>query len=264
MYDFWSKNPQSLHQMTILMSDRGIPASYRHMHLFGSHTFSFYNNKGQRVWIKWHFKTHHSIKNLTNDEAAKMPSFGAQQDLFNAIANKDFPKWNANIQIMNDEEAIAYKINPFDVTKVWSQKDFPLQHIGVLELNENVQNYFAEVEQAAFAPNNFVPGVGASPDKMLQARLFAYQDAHRYRVGVNSHHLPVNASKCPFRNYQRDGAMAGTALDTSANNEINFYPNNNDSLPQEAPQYIEPPTVILPIMMRRMMIITHKLVIYFA
>ena len=241
MYEFWSKNPQSLHQMTILMSDRGIPKSYRHMHMFGSHTLSLYNAKGKRFWVKWHFKTQQGIKNLTDEEAAKMPGFGAQKDLFDAIDKGDFPKWDVKIQVMTEQEAQNYHINPFDLTKVWPHADFPLQQIGVLELNRNVDNYFAEVEQSTFAPSNLVPGTGASPDKMLQARLLAYQDAHRYRVGVNAHHLPVNAPKCPMHNYQRDGAMAGTGLDISQNSDVNFYPNQQSSAPTEAPQYQEPP-----------------------
>ncbi|WP_440683022.1 catalase [Cysteiniphilum halobium] len=241
MYEFWSKNPQSLHQMTILMSDRGIPKSYRHMHMFGSHTLSLYNAKGERFWVKWHFKTQQGIENLTDEEAAKMPGFGAQKDLFDAIAKGDFPKWDVKIQVMTEQQAYNYHINPFDLTKVWPHADFPLKQIGVLELNRNVENYFAEVEQSTFAPNNLVPGTGASPDKMLQARLLAYQDAHRYRVGVNAHHLPVNAPKCPMHNYQRDGVMAGTDLAVSQDNSVNFYPNQQTSAPTEAPQYQEPP-----------------------
>lgn len=199
-FKFWSKNPQSLHQMTILMSNRGIAKNYRHIHLFSSHTLSFYNEKGERFWVKWHFKTQQGIKNLTNEEAAKQPSYGAQKDLFDAIKSGNYPKWDVKLQIMTEDQAKQYNINPFDLTKVWSHKDFPLQKIDVLELNRNVNNYFAEVEQATFAPNNLVPGVSASPDKMLQARLLAYQDAHRYRVGVNANHIPVNASKCPIHN----------------------------------------------------------------
>ncbi len=241
MYEFWAKNPQSLHQMTILMSDRGIPKSYRHMHMFGSHTLSLYNAKGQRFWVKWHFKTQQGIENLTDEEAAKMSGFGAQKDLFDAISRGDFPKWDVKIQVMTEQEAQHYHINPFDLTKVWPHADFPLQQIGVLELNRNVDNYFAEVEQSTFAPSNLIPGTGASPDKMLQARLLAYQDAHRYRVGVNAHHLPVNAPKCPMHNYQRDGAMAGTGLDISQSSDVNFYPNQQSSAPTEALQYQEPP-----------------------
>ncbi|MFC4891495.1 catalase [Pseudofrancisella aestuarii] len=245
MYEFWSKNPQSLHQMTILMSDRGIPRSYRHMHMFSSHTLSLYDSEGNRFWVKWHFKTQQGIDNFTNEEAAKQPSFGAQKDLFDAIKDGNYPKWDVNLQVMTEEDAKKYYVNPFDLTKVWSHKDFPLQKIGVLELNRNVNNYFAEVEQATFAPNNLVPGVGISPDKMLQARLLAYQDAHRYRVGVNASHLPVNASKCPMHNYQRDGAMAGTALNVSQNEIPNFYPNAHSDSPVEIPEYKEPPLEIL-------------------
>lgn len=243
-FEFWSRNPQSLHQMTILMSDRGIPKNYRHMHLFSSHTLSFYNENGERFWVKWHFKTQQGIKNLTNEEASRQPSYGAQKDLFDAIESGNYPKWDVKLQIMTEDQAKQYSINPFDLTKVWSHKDFPLQKIGVLELNRNVNNYFAEVEQATFAPNNLVPGVGASPDKMLQARLLAYQDAHRYRVGVNASHIPVNASKSPMHNYQRDGAMAGTALNVSQNEMPNFYPNAHSDSPSDAKQYIEPPLEI--------------------
>lgn len=208
-FEFWANHPQSLHQMTILMSDRGIPASYRHVHGFSSHTLSFYNAKGERFWCKWHFKTNQGIKNLTNEEAAKMPANGAQKDLVEAIDRGEFPSWRVEVQIMTEEEAKNYHINPFDLTKVWPYADFPVIEIGKLELNKNVNNYFAETEQAAFAPSNFVPGINASPDKMLQARLLAYQDAHRYRVGANVNQIPINAPKCPVNHYQRDGAFAG-------------------------------------------------------
>lgn len=175
-FEFWANHPQSLHQMTILMSDRGIPLSYRHVHGFGSHTLSLWNDKRERYWVKWHFKTNQGIKTLTGEEAAKMPAFGAQQDLVDAINRGDFPSWAVKIQIMTEAQAETYHINPFDLTKIWPHKDFPLIEIGQLELNRNVQNYFAETEQAAFAPSNLVPGTGASPDKMLQARLLAYQE----------------------------------------------------------------------------------------
>ena len=208
-FEFWANHPQSLHQMTILMSDRGIPASYRHVHGFSSHTLSFYNAKGERFWCKWHFKTNQGIKNLTNEEAAKMPANGAQKDLVEAIDRGEFPSWRVEVQIMTEEEARNYHINPFDLTKVWPYADFPVIEIGKLELNKNVNNYFAETEQVAFAPSNFVPGINASPDKMLQARLLAYQDAHRYRVGANVNQIPINAPKCPVNHYQRDGAFAG-------------------------------------------------------
>jgi len=243
-YEFWANHPQSLHQMTILMSDRGIPLSYRHVHGFSSHTLSFYNSTGERFWVKWHFKTNQGIKTLTNDEASKMPSHGAQQDLVDAIDRGDFPSWAVKVQIMTEEQAHTYRINPFDLTKVWPYQDYPLIEIGKLVLNKNVHNYFAETEQVAFAPNNFVPGLAASPDKMLQARLFAYQDAHRYRIGANVNQIPVNAGKCPINHYQRDGVFAGMGcpvdnnFGTSSVSNIaqtlsasNFYPNDRSETP---------------------------------
>ncbi|GEA05053.1 catalase [Alteromonas sp. KUL17] len=242
VYEFWANNPQSLHQSTILMSDRGIPLSYRHVNGYSSHTLSFWNNAGERYWVKWHFKTNQGIKTLTSEEAAKMPAYGAQQDLVESIDNGEFPSWTVNVQIMNEEEARNYHINPFDLTKVWPHSDFPLIEVGQLELSRNVDNYFAETEQAAFAPSNLVPGIGASPDRMLQARLIGYQDAHRYRIGANYNQIPVNAPRCPVHNYQRDGAFAGInpAL---AGSGANFYPNNRARVgePAEAPEVQEPP-----------------------
>lgn len=245
-FEFWANSPQSLHQMTILMSDRGIPYSYRHMHGFSSHTLSLYNSKGERVWVKWHFKTNQGIKNLTNAEAAKMPSFGAQKDLVDSINDGDFPSWTVKIQIMSTDEAKRYKINPFDLTKVWPHKDFPLVEIGQFELNKNVENYFMEVEQVALSPSNLVPGVGVSPDKMLQARLFAYPDAQRYRLGANYQQLDVNRPICPVNNYQRDGAMARNHLSNKTDiMSANFYPNKRDNSPTEVPEYTEPTMPIL-------------------
>ncbi len=250
MFEFWANHPQSLHQMTILMSDRGIPATLRHMHGFGSHTFSFWNDKGERFWMKWHFKSNQGIKCLTNEEAAQASPFGAQQDLVEAIDRGDFPSWTAKVQIMTEEEAKNYRINPFDLTKIWPHADFPLIEVGQLELNRNVENYFAETEQACFAPSNLVPGIGASPDKMLQGRLLAYQDAHRYRVGVNANQIPVNAAKCPVNHYQRDGAMAGCPIHGQSNiqsSKVNYYPNDqiNEGAPVPEPSVIEPPMPIL-------------------
>ncbi|WP_154222896.1 catalase [Marinicella rhabdoformis] len=247
MFEFWANHPQSLHQMTILMSDRGIPLNYRHMHGFGSHTFSFWNKQGERFWIKWHFKTQQGIKTVRSEQAHEHPADGAQADLVNAIESGDFPKWTVQLQIMTEAEAQKYHINPFDVTKVWPHKDFPLKDIGTLALNRNVENYFTETEQATFAPSNFVPGIGASPDKMLQGRLFAYQDAHRYRVGVNHNQIPVNQPKCPVNHYQRDGAMAGACPVTGhANSSVNFYPNDqiNEGAPVPTPAVAEPPMPI--------------------
>ncbi|HEY0562455.1 MAG TPA: catalase [Methylophilus sp.] len=259
-FEFWANHPQSLHQMTILMSDRGIPLSYRHVHGFSSHTLSFYNEKGERFWCKWHFKTNQGIKTLTNEEAARMPANGAQQDLVEAIDRGDYPSWRVEVQIMTEAEARTYRINPFDLTKVWPYQDFPVMEIGRLELNKNVHNYFAETEQVAFAPSNFVPGIAASPDKMLQGRLLAYQDAHRYRIGANFNQIPVNAGKCPVNHYQRDGAFAGMGCPvghTSGNtpdanqaatvSAANFYPNDRASAgaPVPTPQVAAPPMPIL-------------------
>ncbi len=244
-FEFWANHPQSLHQMTILMSDRGIPLSYRHVHGFGSHTLSLWNDKGERYWVKWHFKTNQGIKTLTDAEAVGKPAFGAQEDLVNAINDGDYPSWTVKIQIMTQEEAENYPINPFDLTKVWPYKDHPLIEIGQLELNRNVDNYFAETEQSAFAPSNLVPGTGASPDKMLQARLLAYQDAHRYRVGVNHNQLPVNAPRCPVNHYQRDGFMSGCPMHNGGQiqtSRANYYPNDRAEAGEPAPdkRYEEP------------------------
>jgi catalase len=235
--------------MTILMSDRGIPLSYRHVHGFSSHTLSLWNGKGERYWVKWHFKTNQGIKTLTDEQAASMPLFGAQKDLVDAINRNEFPSWTVKIQIMTRAQADTYHINPFDLTKVWPHKDFPLIEIGQLELNRNVQNYFAETEQSAFAPSNLVPGTGASPDKMLQARLLAYQDAHRYRVGVNHNQLPINAPRCPVNHYQRDGAAAGCPFSNGSqpqNSGPNFFPNDRaaQGYPAPNPGYREPSMVL--------------------
>ena len=249
MYEFWANHPQSLHQVTILMSDRGIPASYRHMHGFSSHTFSFWNDKGKRVWFKWHFKSNQGIQNLTNEKAEAASPFGAQQDMVDAIDRGEFPSWTAKIQVMTEGQARTYSINPFDLTKIWPHADFPLIEVGQLELNRNVENYFAETEQACFAPNNLVPGIGASPDKMLQGRLLAYQDAHRYRVGTNANQLPVNAPKCPVHHYQRDGAMVCPVHgnDASQGSGVNYFPNDqvNDGAPTPVPSVAEPSMSVL-------------------
>ena len=246
-FEYWASHPQSLHQMTILMSDRGIPLSLRHMHGFGSHTMSFWNKDGERCWVKWHFKTNQGIQTLTGDEAAKRSPVGAQQDLVESIDNGDFPSWAVKVQIMSESEALTYKINPFDLTKIWPHKDYPLIEVGTLELNRNVDNYFAETEQAAFAPSNLVPGIGASPDKMLQARLLAYQDAHRHRIGANANQIPVNAPKCPMNNYQRDGAYAGTNSGCPISGGPNFYPNDQAAAGAPVPesQLMAPPMPVL-------------------
>ncbi|GHU67182.1 catalase [Clostridia bacterium] len=210
-WDFWSLLPEALHQVTITMSDRGIPASYRHMHGFGSHTFSMVNAAGERTWVKYHFVCQQGIQNLTDAESAEIigrDRESHQRDLFYAIEEGNFPKWNLAIQVMTTEQANHYKENPFDITKTWSHKDFPLIDVGVLELNRNPENYFAEVEQAAFNPANVVPGLGYSPDKLLQARLFSYGDAQRYRLGVNNASIPVNQAKnATVHAYHRDGQM---------------------------------------------------------
>lgn len=240
MWDFWSHSPESLHQVTILFSDRGIPDGYRFMHGFGSHTFSVINEAGERRFVKWHFKSKQGIKNLSPTEATRLagtdPDY-AQRDLFDAIERGDFPKWRVCIQVMDEAEAFSRTENPFDVTKVWSQKEFPLIEVGDLELNRNPLNYFAEVEQAAFAPSNVVPGVGVSPDRMLQGRVFAYADAQRYRVGTNYQQLPVNVPRSPYQNYQRDGAMR---FDGNGGAAPNYEPNSFSNAPKQAPQYREP------------------------
>lgn len=241
IYEFWAHNPQSLHQVTILMSDRGIPASYRHMNGYASHTLSLWNQNGERTWVKWHFKTDQGIATLTNEEAAAKPPHGAQEDLVNAIDSGDFPSWSVKIQLMSEHQARTHSFDPFDVTKVWPHEPFPLLEVGKLELNRNVDNYFAETEQSAFSPSNLVPGVGVSPDRMLQARLIAYPDAHRYRLGANYQDIPVNAARCPVRNYQRDGAFAGTGR--PADGAVNFYPNDRAAEGAPGPHGVlrEPP-----------------------
>ncbi|MEH7442039.1 catalase KatA [Bacillus sp. JJ1122] len=226
VWDFWSLSPESLHQVTILMSDRGIPATFRHMHGFGSHTFKWTNAEGDGVWVKYHFKTEQGVKNLSADVAAKIagenPDYHTE-DLFNAIENGDFPAWKLYVQIMPLEDANTYRFDPFDVTKVWSQKDYPLIEVGRMVLNRNPENYFAEVEQATFSPGTLVPGIDVSPDKMLQGRLFAYADAHRYRVGANHQHLPINRAKSEVNSYQRDGQMR---FDGNGGKSVNYEPNS--------------------------------------
>ena len=240
MYEFWANHPQSLHQMTILMSDRGIPLSYRHMNGYSSHTLGFWNEQGERYWVKFHFKTDQGIRTVTNDEAQSLPAHGAQQDLVEAIDFGEFPSWTVKVQILSEEAARSFPVNPFDLTKVWPHNLAPLIEIGKLTLNRNVDNYFAETEQAAFAPSNLVPGVTASPDKMLQARLLAYQDAHRYRVGVNHNQLPVNAPRCPVHHYQSDGSSTGIQ-----NGDVNFYPNDQEDLPRPDASLQAPPLPLL-------------------
>ena len=230
VWDYWSLNPESLHQVLILMSDRGTPYSYRHMNGYGSHTFSFFNKKNERCWVKFHLKTKQGIKNFTGPEAEEMKAKDldwAQRDLMEAIDRKDYPRWNMQIQIMTDEQAKTFRWNPFDLTKIWPHKEYPLIDVGILELNQVPENYFADVEQAAFAPANVVDGIGYSPDKMLQGRLLSYPDAHRYRLGVNYEQIPVN--KCPYavNNYQRDGFMR---VDGNGGSEPNYRPNSFDNI----------------------------------
>jgi catalase len=243
MWDFWSLSPESLHQVTILFSDRGTPHGYRHMDGFSSHTFSLINSKNELFYVKYHFKTKQGIKNFDRDSAEVMkgkdPDY-AQRDLFDAIAKGDFPKWKVSIQVMPEKEAETYHINPFDLTKVWPHGDYPLIEIGELVLDRNPENYFAEVEQAAFEPKNVVHGMGYSPDKMLQARLISYPDAHRYRLGVNYDSLPVNKPQCPMHNYSRDGAMR---FDGNFGSAPNYEPNSFDG-PKEDPAYRERPRAI--------------------
>ncbi len=239
-WDFWSQCPESLHQVTILFSDRGIPASYRHLHGFGSHTYSFVNAAGERFWCKFHFRSMQGIRNLTDDEAGALISADReshQRDLFNAIATGDFPKWRVSVQIMTQAQASTFRWNPFDLTKVWPHQEFPLQEVGIMELNRNPENYFAEVEQAAFKPSAFVPGIGPSPDKMLQARLMSYADTHLHRLGVNHHQVPVNKPRCPVMNYNRDGAIADAANYGAA---PNYWPNTHASAPKPDPSFADP------------------------
>jgi catalase len=239
-WDFWSLSPESMHQITTLFSDRGIPATLRHMNGYGSHTFSLWNDKGERYWVKWHFKTLQGNKTLTQAEANKIAGEDLdyhRRDLFTSIAKGDFPKWRVMAQIMPEKDAESYAIHPFDVTKVWPHKDYPLQEVGVLELNRNPQNYFAEVEQAAFEPGNLPRGMGASPDKMLQARILSYPDAHRYRIGINYAALEVNKPRIPVHHYHRDGQ---TRFDGNFGSAVNYQPNSFEGPADEA-KYKEPP-----------------------
>ncbi len=225
-WDFWSLSPESLHQVTILFSDRGIPDGFRHMNGYGSHTYSLINANNERIWVKFHFKTMQGIQNLAASAAEMLagenPDY-ATEDLFHAIAQGDFPKWRLHIQVMTDEQSKTFKYNPFDLTKVWPHGEYPLIEVGIMELNRNPENYFAEVEQAAFAPSNIIPGVSFSPDKMLQGRIMGYTDAHRYRLGVNYETLPVNKPQSPVNHYQRDGAMRN---DGNFGGAVNYEPNS--------------------------------------
>jgi catalase len=240
-WDFWTSLPEALHQITITMSDRGLPFSYRHMNGYGSHTFSLINDKNERVWVKFHLKTQQGIKCLTDQDAEAIIAKDReshQRDLLESIDNGDFPKWDMKIQVMSEDESKKCNFNPFDLTKVWPHKDYPMIDVGVLELNRNPENYFADVEQSAFNPANIVPGIGFSPDKMLQGRLFAYGDAQRYRLGVNHHLIPVNKSRCPFLNmFHRDGQMR---VDGNYGSTLGYEPNSYGEW-QEQPEHKEPP-----------------------
>jgi len=239
-WDFWSHAPEALHQITILMSDRGQPKTLRHMNGYGSHTYSLINVEGERFYCKFHFKTQQGQSTNSNEEVARIigeDRESHQRDLVEAIDNGDFPKWTLKMQIMTEAESEQTDYNPFDLTKVWPHSEFPLIEVGTMELNRNPENYFAEVEQAAFTPANIVPGISHSPDKMLQMRVLSYGDAQRYRVGANHQHLPVNAPKCPVQNYQRDGAMR---FDGNGGGSVNYQPNSFDG-PVEDVSYKEPP-----------------------
>jgi catalase len=238
-WDFWTSLPEALHQVTIVMSDRGIPLSYRHMHGFGSHAFSLINEQSERLWVKFHFRTQQGIRNLTDEQAAELVGMDReshQRDLYDSIEKGDFPRWTMYVQVMTPEQAEKCPFNPFDLTKVWSHKQYPLEEVGVFELNRNPDNYFAEVEQAAFNPANVVPGIGFSPDKMLQGRLFAYGDAQRYRLGVNHHLIPVNAARAGHHSYHRDGSMR---VDGNYGSTLGYEPNSYGEW-QQQPEYSEP------------------------
>ncbi len=242
-WDFWTSLPEALHQVTVVMSDRGLPRSFRHMHGFGSHTFSFLNAQNERFWVKFTFKTQQGIQNLTDAQAEELVGKdreSSHRDLYDSIENNDFPRWPLYVQIMPEKEAGTYHLNPFDLSKVWPHGDYPLIEVGVLELNRNADNHFAEVEQAAFNPANVVPGISFSPDKMLQGRLFSYGDAQRYRLGVNHSHIPVNAPQCPFHSYHRDGQMR---VDGNQGGTLGYEPNSEQEW-AEQPDFREPPLSI--------------------
>ncbi len=242
-WDFWSQVPEALHQVTILFSDRGIPKGIPYMNGYGSHTYSFINAANERFWVKFHFKTQQGIQNMRSEEAdmlaGKDPDYHTRQ-LFEAIEHGEYPKWTFYVQVMPEKEAESYRWNPFDLTKVWPHADYPLIEVGAMEMNRNPQNYFADIEQAAFSPANVVHGISFSPCKMLQARIFAYADAHRYRLGANYELLPVNRPKVDVHNYQRDGYMR---CDDNGGSSVNYEPNSFGG-PQANPAYNEPPLKI--------------------
>jgi catalase len=239
-WDFWNQVPEALHQVTILFSDRGTPRGIPFMNGYGSHTYSFINAKDERFWVKFHFKTEQGVQNMMQEEADRLagkdPDYHTRQ-LFDAIEAGEFPRWRFHVQVMPEEEAESYRWNPFDLTKVWPHEDYPLIEVGVMELNRNPENYFAEVEQSAFSPANVVPGISFSPCKMLQARIFAYADAHRYRLGVNFERLPVNRPRAEVDNYQRDGLMR---FDGNGGPSVVYEPNSFGG-PEADPAFKEPP-----------------------
>lgn len=242
-WDYWTLLPEALHQVTITMSDRGIPRSYRHMHGFSSHTYSFWNAEGERFWVKMHFKTQQGIQNLTDQEAAELIGKDREshgRDLYEAIERGDFPKWKMYVQIMPETEANDVPYHPFDLTKVWPHGDYPLIEVGEFELNKNPENFYLDVEQSAFSPSNLVPGIGVSPDRMLQARLFNYADAQRYRLGTNHHQIPVNRARCPVMSNHRDGQGR---VDDNYGGRPHYEPNSYDQW-QAQPEFAEPPLKI--------------------
>jgi catalase len=239
-WDFWSQAPEALHQVTILMSDRGIPASLRNIHGFGSHTYSMINATGERTWVKFHWVCQQGIKNLTDAESAAVIGTDResnQRDLFNAITKGDFPRWKLCIQVMTQEQAATFRWNPFDLTKVWPHAEYPLIDVGMLELDRNPENYFAEVEQAAFKPSSLVPGISSSPDKVLQSRLMSYADTHLHRLGTNNLQIPVNKPRCPVHTYMRDGALA---TGEGYGSDANYWPNSVPGTPMPDPAFKDP------------------------
>lgn len=245
MWDYWSLSPESLHQVTILMSDRGIPTAPMYMNGYGSHSYSFWNNKGERFWVKFHFKTQQGHRHYTNKEAAEVIGQTRekyQEELYGAIERGEYPKWKLMVQIMPEAEAEKTPYNPFDLTKVWPHADYPLIEVGIMELNKNPDNYFQYVENAAFSPSNIVPGIGFSPDKVLQSRIFAYADAHRYRLGTHYEALPPNAPKSEVNHYHKDGAMRFFTNDFG--NPDAYYEPNSKGGAIEDPSVEEPPMSI--------------------
>ncbi|MBI3433765.1 MAG: catalase, partial [Proteobacteria bacterium] len=245
MWDFWSLSPESLHQVTILMSDRGLPHSPRFMNGYGSHTFSFINAANERHWVKFHFKTKQGIRFHTNREAEAIvgktrESF--QEDFYAAIEKSDFPRWTLYVQVMPESDVCKHWYNPFDLTKVWPHRDYPLHEVGIMELNRNPENYFQEVELCAYSPSNIVPGISWSPDKMLQARIFSYADAHRYRLGTHYEMLPVNRSRCPVHHYHKDGPMR--FFEPLTGNVDAFYEPNSMNGAAQDERFAEPPLAI--------------------